>query len=720
MTLICGVVEKITYINEESGFVVAKLQETGKKGLTTIIGNLKSLHPGESLKLSGTWVNHSRFGEQFQVDHMERVVPETLNGVTRYLGSGLIKGIGPQLAERIVAKFGHQTLEIIQKSPERLTEVTGVGPKRVEMIAQAWEEQKEIQGVMIFLQGHGVSPTYSAKIYRQYGGQSVEVVKENPYRLAEDIPGIGFLTADRIAQSIGTDLNSPVRARAAILHVLNEIAGEGHVYYPRQGLALRVQQLLRIDPELIISGIDHLSGQKTIFIEETADPGHDRVYLAPLYAAETGIGHLLEGLRDSPSRIRSIHAEKAIDWVEKKLGIKLAAEQKEAVQLATASKVLVVTGGPGTGKTTLILAVLRIFQQLTPRIVLAAPTGRAAKRMGEATGREAKTIHRLLEYSPKTGGFSRNEDDPLEADVVIIDEVSMVDTLLMYHLLKAIPLQSHFILVGDVDQLPSVGPGTILKDIIDSRAFTVVRLTEIFRQSQESTIVVNAHRINRGEMPMLKNESRQERGDFYFIEEDDPGRTVDKIVDLCTCTLPERFGLDSTREIQVMAPMHRGPIGVTNLNAELQKALNPGGPGLTQGGKLFKVGDKVMQITNNYGKDVFNGDLGWITGIDAEDHRLVIDFDGRPVPYDFSELDEVIPAYAISVHKSQGSEYPAVIVPISTQHYLLLQRNLLYTAITRAKRLVVLIGTRKALAMAIRNNKPQQRYTWLAERLRGA
>jgi len=718
MVVICGVVEKITYSNEESGFVVAKFQETGKKGLTTIVGNLRVLRPGESLKLSGTWVNHSRFGEQFQVEHSEIAVPETLGGITKYLGSGLIKGIGPQLAERIVEKFGPQTLEVIEKSPERLTAVSGVGPKRIEMITRAWGEQKEIQGVMIFLQGHGISPAYSAKIYREYGGQSVEVVKVNPYRLAQDIPGIGFMTADRIAQSIGTDLNSPVRARAAILYVLNEVAGDGHVYYPQQELAYKVQQLLRVDPELIMAGMEQLSRQRAIMIEETTDPRHHRVYLAPLYVAETGIAQRLEGLRDSPSKIRSIHSEKAIDWVEKKLGIKLAEKQKEAVRLATTSKVSVVTGGPGTGKTTLILAVLRIFQQLRSRVVLAAPTGRAAKRMSEAAGGEAKTIHRLLEYSPKRGDFNRNEDDPLEADVIIIDEASMMDTLLMYHLLKAIPAHSHLILVGDVDQLPSVGPGTILRDMIDSHAFTVVRLTEIFRQSQESTIVLNAHRINHGELPILKKENQEEKGDFYFIEEEDPGEMVAKIIELCTERLPQRFGLDSTREIQVMAPMHRGPIGVANLNAELQKALNPGGSGLAHGGKLFKVGDKVMQISNNYEKDVFNGDLGWITGIDSEDHRMMIDFDGRSVAYDFSELDEVIPAYAISVHKSQGSEYPAVIVPVSTQHYLLLQRNLLYTAITRAKKLVILIGTKKALAIAIRNNKPQQRYTWLAQRFK--
>jgi exodeoxyribonuclease V alpha subunit len=692
MVVICGVVEKITYANEESGFVVAKFQETGKKGLTTIVGNLRALRPGESLKLSGTWVNHSRFGEQFQVEHSEIAVPETLGGITKYLGSGLIKGIGPQLAERIVEKFGPQTLEVIEKSPERLTAVSGVGPKRIEMITRAWGEQKEIQGVMIFLQGHGVSPAYSAKIYREYGGQSVEVVKENPYRLAQDIPGIGFLTADRIAQNIGTDLNSPVRARAAILYVLNEVAGDGHVYYPQQELAYKVQQLLRVDLELVMAGMEELSRQRAIMIEETTGPRHPRVYLAPLYAAETGIARRLERLRDTPSK------------------------QKEAVRWATTSKVSVVTGGPGTGKTTLILAVLRIFEQLRSRVVLAAPTGRAAKRMSEAAGAEAKTIHRLLEYSPKRGDFNRNEDDPLEADVIIIDEASMMDTLLMYHLLKAIPAQSHLILFGDVDQLPSVGPGTILKDMIDSHAFTVVRLTEIFRQSQESTIVLNAHRINRGELPVLKNEN-QEEGDFYFIEEEDPVEMVAEIIRLCTDRLPQRFGLDSTREIQVMAPMHRGPIGVANLNAELQKALNPGGSGLAHGGKLFKAGDKVMQISNNYDKDVFNGDLGWITRIDPEDHRMTIDFDGRSVAYDFSELDEVIPAYAISVHKSQGSEYPAVIVPVSTQHYLLLQRNLLYTAITRAKKLVVLIGTRKALAMAVRNNKPQQRFTFLAERL---
>ena len=622
------------------------------------------------------------------------------------------------MSERIVEKFGLHTLEVIEKKPERLSEVEGIGPKRISMIRKAWGEQKEIKEIMIFLQGHGVGAAYSAKIYKQYGDQSIERVRENPYRLAHDIYGIGFITADKIAQNLGIDRNSLIRAKAGLLYVLNQLTEEGHVYYPETQLIHKAKEILSVDEEIIILAVRELSKEKELFLEDLDPEGNLRaVYLARFYVAETGVAQRLINLKESPSNIRPIHPEKAIEWVQQKLNIELARRQEEAVLLAATSKVLIITGGPGTGKTTLITAILRIFQQLKLRILLAAPTGRAAKRMNEATGWEAKTIHRLLEYSPHKGGFKKDQDDPLEADVVIIDEASMVDTLLMYHLLKAIPSHAHLILVGDVDQLPSVGPGNVLKDIIRSGKFTVVRLTEIFRQAQESMIVVNAHKVNQGQLPVLKEIDKPEKTDFQFIQEEDPEKILQNILDLCSETIPRQFRFHPLREIQVLAPMHKGIIGVANLNIELQKRLNPGQSGITHGAWNFRLGDKVMQIVNNYDKDVFNGDIGWISKIDPEEREVVIEFDGRLVPYDYSDLDEVVLAYAVSVHKSQGSEYPVVILPVVTQHYMLLQRNLIYTGITRAKKLVIMIGTKKALAIAIRNNKPQRRYTLLSERL---
>ncbi len=718
MPTISGLLERITYHNEENNFVVAKLLEKGKKELTTIVGNLSGINPGESLKLTGRWVHNKKFGEQFQVENYEITVPATVHGIKKYLGSGLIKGIGPVMADRIVKKFALETLDIIEKTPERLSEVEGIGPKRIAMITKAWEEQKEIKNIMIFLQGHGVSAAYSAKIYKRYRERSIEIVKENPYRLAHDIHGIGFITADKIAQNIGIDPNSLIRAKAGVIYVLNELTEEGHVYYPEIELTQKAKEILKVDQDLITKAISGLSNEKEIFIEGINKGDSLRaVYLAPFYAAETGIAQRLRKLQEMPSNIRSINSEKAIEWVQQKLRIELADKQKEAVLTAASSKVLIITGGPGTGKTTIITAILRIFQQLRLRILLAAPTGRAAKRMSEATGGESKTIHRLLEYSPKKGGFKKDQDDPLEADVLIIDEASMIDTPLMYHLLKATPPQAHLILVGDVDQLPSVGPGNVLKDIIDSGIFTVVRLTEIFRQAQESMIIVNAHKVNQGEFPVLKDPERREPSDFYFIQEEEPEKILDQVIALCAQRIPGRFGFHPIKDIQVLTPMHRGTIGATNLNNELQKALNPDRQGMTHGGRTFQSGDKVMQITNNYDKEVFNGDIGWVSRIDKEDRELTIDFDGRAITYDYSDLDEVVLAYAISVHKSQGSEYPVVILPVTTQHYVLLQRNLIYTGITRAKRLVVLIGTKKALAIAIKNNKPRLRFTHLSGRL---
>jgi exodeoxyribonuclease V alpha subunit len=622
------------------------------------------------------------------------------------------------MSERIVEKFGLDTLEVIEKKPERLSEVEGIGPKRISMIIKVWVEHKEIKELMIFLQGHGVSAAYSAKIYKQYKNESIEIVRDNPYRLAHDIHGIGFITADKIAQNLGIDRNSLIRAKAGLIYILNQLTEEGHVYYPESQLIHKAKEILSVDEEIIILAVKELSKEKELFLEDLDPDGNLKaVYLAPFHVAETGVAQMLMNLKESPSNIRPIHPEKAIEWVQQKLNIELAQRQEEAVLLAATSKVLIITGGPGTGKTTLITAILRIFQQLKLRILLAAPTGRAAKRMNEATGWEAKTIHRLLEYSPRKGGFKKDQDDPLEADVIIIDETSMVDTLLMYHLLKAIPSHAHLILVGDVDQLPSVGPGNVLKDIIRSGMFTVVRLTEIFRQAQESMIVVNAHKVNQGQLPVLKEIDKPEKTDFQFIQEEDPEKILQNILDLCSEGIPGQFKFHPLREIQVLAPMHKGIIGVANLNIELQKRLNPGQSGITRGAWNFRLGDKVMQIVNNYDKDVFNGDIGWISKIDPEEREVMIDFEGRLVPYDYSDLDEVVLAYAVSVHKSQGSEYPVVILPVVTQHYMLLQRNLIYTGITRAKKLVIMIGTKKALAIAIRNNKPQRRYTLLSERL---
>jgi exodeoxyribonuclease V alpha subunit len=719
MTLISGVLEKITYLNEENGFVVARLQEKGKKGLTTIVGNLSGIHPGESLRLVGKWVQNRRFGEQFRVETVEMIVPATVQGIRKYLGSGLIKGIGPIMADRIVDLFDLNTLEIIETTPDRLSEVEGIGPKRIARITEAWKEQREVKDIMIFLQGHGVSAAYSAKIYRQYGNQSIQRVRENPYRLCQDIHGIGFVTADRIAQHLGISPHSLIRARAGLIYVLKELAEEGHVCYLEKDLVQKAEEILKVDREIILQATRDLSREKEIFIETVdRERGLKAVYLAPLYHAETGSADRLKRLMEFSSNVRPIHEEKALQWIEERLNLELAPKQKEAILAGARSKVMIITGGPGTGKTTIITAIVRILQGLKLRILLAAPTGRAAKRMSEATGWEARTIHRLLEYSPQKGDFKKDQENPLEADVVIIDEASMVDILLMYHLLRAISPSTHLVLVGDIDQLPSVGPGNVLKDIIESDLFPVVRLTEIFRQARKSAIVMNAHRIHQGEFPILLGLDHKESTDFYFVEEEDPEKVLERMVRLCAEEIPGRFGFHPIKEIQVLTPMHRGILGDLNLNLELQKRLNPEPEGMTYGGMTFRLHDKVMQISNHYEKDVFNGDIGWISRLNPEDREMVVDFDGRLIPYASSELDEIVLAYAISVHKSQGSEYPAVILPLTTQHYLLLQRNLIYTGITRAKKLMVLIGSKKALGIAIHHNTPRSRSTYLSTRLR--
>jgi exodeoxyribonuclease V alpha subunit len=719
-----GQVERITYANEENGYVIAKIKMPGRQDLVTVVGNLFTITPGEILRLTGHWDHHPKYGEQFRVHSCESVLPATVKGIERYLGSGMIKGIGPVMAKRLVSVFGEETLAVIEDNTERLKEVSGIGEKRIEMIRQAWEEQKEIRDVMIFLQGQGVSPAYAVKIYKHYGNNAIKIVKENPYRLAMDIFGIGFITADKIAEKLGIPKDSPVRAEAGVLHVLHELSDDGHIYYPYDSLVSKCADVLNVEEATIPHALESIASQKKVIIEDFITSNAERrtlnaktVYLTPLHVAELGIVSKLNALSSFPKQMRLINIDEAINWAQKTLKITLSEKQVDAVKSSVNAKAMVVTGGPGTGKTTIINAILKLYSKMGQKVLLAAPTGRAAKRMTETTGHESKTIHRLLEYSPGGTIFKKNETNPLEADLVIIDEASMVDTVLMYHFLKAVPVKATVILVGDVDQLPSVGPGNILRDIIDSEYLPTVRLNEIFRQSKESMIIVNAHRINMGQMPTL---SRKEgfRKDFYFLTVDEPDKVVEHIVSLCKDRIPSQYGYDPMNDIQVLTPMHKGTVGVANLNSVLQSELNPGKDEMIRAGRTVRVGDKVMQMRNNYDKDVFNGDIGRVAAIDREVQEVTIDFDGRRVSYEFLELDELTLAYAISVHKSQGSEYPVVIMPVHTQHFMLLQRNLLYTGITRGKRLVILVGTWKALAIAIKNNTPQKRYTMLRARLK--
>ncbi len=718
-----GQIERITYTNEESGYTVAKVKVGGRSGLVTVVGNLIAPIPGEMILMSGEWINHPRYGEQFKVVHYQSLEPASVYGIERYLGSGLIRGIGPVMARRIVERFGEKTLEIIEHEIERLAEVEGIGQVRIGMIKKAWEDQKEIRDVMIFLQSHGVGSGFATKIFKQYGSRSIAVVKENPYRLATDVFGIGFLTADRIAEKLGFSKDSGLRVEAGILYVLSQLADEGHVYYPYEPLIQKCEEILGVDRNLVVRAADMIADDKMIVIEDLVEDigGFDEVirgvYLARFHHAETNIATRLKTLMEAPKSTPQIDPTNAIGRVQGQLSITLAPRQIEAVRAAVENKLMIITGGPGTGKTTIINAIIKIFSRLGMKVMLAAPTGRAAKRMSEATDHEARTIHRMLEYSIQKGGFQKNELNPLDCDLLIIDEASMIDTILMYYLLKAIPPRATFILVGDVDQLPSVGAGNVLKDCINSGRIRVIELNEIFRQAKESLIVVNAHKINHGILPSLKPPG-EGLGDFYFIEQADPGEVLRIIVELARDRIPRRFGLDPVDDIQVLTPMHKGEVGVSTLNVELQKALNPSELSITRGGWTFKLNDKVMQVKNNYDKEVFNGDIGRIRRMDSLNQEVIICFDDRDIPYDYADLDEIVLAYAVSVHKSQGSEYPAVIMPILTQHYVLLQRNLVYTAVTRGRDLVVMVGTAKALAIGVGNDRTQKRYTYLSHRLR--
>jgi exodeoxyribonuclease V alpha subunit len=730
-----GTVERITYYNEENGYTVAQITPEGREYTVTVVGSLLDVSPGESLRLHGQWMSHARYGRQFQVERYTTVLPATAAGIEKYLGSGLIKGIGPVMARRIVRRFKLETLQIIEEKPGRLREVLGIGKKRVALIQKAWQEQKAVREVMLFLQSHNVSTGHAVKIYKTYGDAAIDVVRSDPYRLARDIHGIGFLTADKIARELGLAHDSPQRVQAGISYTLSQMADEGHVYAPQGELIHESTRILDVPPNLVAVGIDSLAADQQLRVEPLAYPlpnsqstdlaiHEDRaIYLPSFYYGEVGVANRLKTLLNvEKSRLAFFHdadLDRVFGHLAQQGGLALNEGQREAVRTALSHKVAVLTGGPGTGKTTAVRTIIRLLESKRYSFALAAPTGRAAKRLAEATGREAKTIHRLLEFKPQQGfPFQRNEENPLEADMVIVDETSMLDLLLTNHLLKAVHPESHLLLVGDVDQLPSVGAGNVLNDVIESGVTAVVRLTEIFRQAAGSFIVVNAHRINRGQMPLFPKNAT----DFFLFPADDAEKAADLVVDLLHNRIPRKFGIDPMDDVQVLSPMHRGAAGVGELNRRLQAVLNPPAehkPEHRQQSQVFRLGDRVMQVTNNYDKEVFNGDMGRITALDAVDQALVVRIDGRDVAYDFAELDELILAYAVSVHKSQGSEYRAVVVPVLTQHYMMLQRNLLYTAVTRAKELVVLVGMRQAIGIAVRNNKIMDRHTALDARLRG-
>lgn len=718
-----GQIERVTFYNDETDFTIARLKASGYHDLVTVVGTLMVPTPGQVVRATGEWINHPKFGEQFKIIRYTTLVPATVAGIEKYLGSGLIKGIGPVMAKRMVKEFEEDTLKVIEEDAEKLLGVEGIGPKRVKMISKAWADQKEIREVMLFLQSHGVSSTFAAKIFKQYGQQSIDVVKENPYRLAEDIFGIGFITADRIAENLGIEKDSLVRASAGVIYVLNQLAAEGHVYYPHDALVEKGREMLQVTDEVALSGLQALVTEKKVVLEylhedENNPPGDNTaVYLTTFHACEKSIAFRLKSLLSAALTRRKIDGAKAAEWVQAQLALTLAPQQIEAVKCAAQHKVMVITGGPGTGKTTIINAILKIFGRLGLDVLLAAPTGRAAKRMTEATGHEARTIHRLLEFSPKKRGFQKNEETPLKCDLLIVDEASMIDTILMHHLLKSVPIHATLILVGDVNQLPSVGPGSVLQDIIASGAVPVVRLTEIFRQAKNSAIIVNAHSINEGRIPV--DTPRDAVTDFYFIRKDEPEEALQLIMELVEGRIQKAFGFDPVDDVQVLSPMNRGTVGAKNLNIELQEILNPREDGITRGGRNFRINDKVMQIRNNYDKEVYNGDIGRILRINTEDQEVKVLFDGKPVTYEYTDLDELVLAYAVSVHKSQGSEYPCVVIPLLTQHYVMLQRNLIYTAITRGKKLVILVGSKRALAIAVKNDKMQKRYTYLKSRLSG-
>ncbi len=716
---ISGTLERVLFHNEDNGYSVLKIKPHNKPDSITVVGNMHSPQVGVGLKIAGDWAEHPRFGRQLQFSRYEVEMPATTEGIRHYLGSGLIKGVRQAMAKRIVAHFGEDTLRILDEEPDRLSEVKGLTVKVASAIRQSWEEHQSIRSLIMFLQPHDISTSYAVRIFRFYGPEALEVVRENPYRLAMDIHGIGFNTADMLARKLGVEHDSPLRAEAGVLYILRALNDEGHVYYPLDKLLEKSAADLGVDEIIARSAVERLQATERVVVEDLQNSEgfqHTAVYLSRNHHCEYGIAHYLRRIINSPKSVRIEDVESALNQGLAKTPVELGEDQINAVRMALESKVMVITGGPGTGKTTVINTIIKVFEGRKSKILLAAPTGRAAKRMSETSGREAKTLHRLLEYSPGEDGFGRNENNPLACGLLVVDEASMLDTLLMYYLVKAIPLGATVIFVGDVNQLPSVGAGNVLRDIMASKSVPVVELTEIFRQAAESAIILNAHRINLGQPPFPQPEDGT-LSDFYFIRQEDPEKCADMVVDLVCNHIPRRFHFNPVDEVQVLTPMHKGAAGATVLNMRLQRALNRQTQFLQRGERHFYLDDKVMQIRNNYEKDVFNGDIGRICHVDNEDKEITVRFEDKNVIYGMDELDELVPAYAISVHKSQGSEYAAVVMPLLTQHYMLLQRNLLYTGVTRGKKLVIIVGSLRALHIAVSNDKTHKRYTWLGERL---
>jgi exodeoxyribonuclease V alpha subunit len=710
--VLAGLVERVTFHNSDNGFCVLRAKARGHRDLVTVIGHAAMISAGEWITASGEWITDLTHGQQFKARFMRTSAPTSIDGIEKYLGSGMIRGIGPVYAKKMVQAFGEKVFDIIEAEPDRLREVTGIGVLRAKRITDAWAEQKIIREIMVFLHSNGVGTARAVRIYKTYGSDAVQVMTENPYRLARDIRGIGFKTADAIAMKLGIEKTAMIRVRAGISYALTEAMDDGHCGLPTHALVPIAVELLEISKELVQTALDLELSDGTVIAATVGET--PCVFLGGLYRAEQVIAERLLHLANRKLPWPHIDADKAVPWVEQKTGLSLAESQIAAIRLALVSKVLVITGGPGVGKTTIVNAILRILDAKGVNLLLCAPTGRAAKRMTEATGFEAKTIHRLLEVDPKVGGFKRNGENPLECDLLVVDETSMVDVMLMQALMKAAPDNAALLIVGDIDQLPSVGPGQILADVIASRAVPVVRLTEVFRQAAQSRIITSAHRINQGSIPDLSKPEGD--SDFYFVQADDPETAVLRIIELVKTRIPQRFGLDPIRDIQVLCPMNRGGVGGRSLNIALQAALNPAGERKVERfGWTFAPGDKVMQIENDYDKEVYNGDIGYVDDVDPEAGELTASFDGRAVVYGFGELDTLVPAYAATIHKSQGSEYPAVVIPVLTQHYAMLQRNLLYTGVTRGKKLVVLVGQKKAVAIAARNVSGRRRWSKLNE-----
>jgi len=731
-TALQGTISRITYHNPETHYTVARLDDDGGPG-ATVVGTIFPVSEGEEIRVSGVWKRHPRYGLQFQVEHWEKIDPATIEGIEKYLGSGMIKGIGPIYAKRLVAAFGLDTLRVLSEQPLRILDVDGIGEVRARRVLEAWQEQRGMQDVMVFLQGHGVGAALALRIFRVYGADTIAQVRENPYALAQQVHGIGFLLADRLADRIGIRGDVPMRVQAGVLHALRESADQGHCFLPLLLLKRSVAGLLGVGEDPVEAAVEKLATRGEVVLEEADDGNTMRVYPVELFHAEQRVAEALGAILSTPSSLREEKllsgwsrpgnaARGVIDLASPELfgptAIQLDPDQARATQSALNEKVLVITGGPGTGKTTLLTALLQLLRRAKVTFVLAAPTGRAAKRMSESAGEEAMTIHRLLEYNPREGGLHRDEDNPLQADFVIVDEASMIDLPLMDHLLRAVDPHSHLILIGDVDQLPSVGPGSVLRDLIESRAIPTAVLKKIFRQERQSMIVVNAHRILQGQSLLLGHENQG--SDFVFLVRESEEDILANIKTLVGEEIPRSLGLtadDVSQSIQVLTPMHRGLLGTININRELQALLNPARPALERGGATLRLGDKIMQLRNNYDKGVFNGDLGRIIAIDKEDGSVKVDFMEKVVGYDSDELEEISLAYATSVHKSQGSEYPVVVITLHPSHYMLLHRSILYTAVTRGKKLVVIVGSRKALAMAIRNFRMEKRNTGLREKL---